>query len=389
MLPIHVREQPELALFAMSFTSSATAYAMSRLICAQNDSSKCGHLARFGHSCRAMPLASALRLTVLAVFLFATSPRLARAQAVPGFEIHGENDGLDLWLPKIERPDGEYTNGLRISLSRSVAPIWGHLIRSASQCTGRETAARRCLTTEFAIAQQMYTPLNAPNEPRPFDRPFAGWLHADVTANVISASRLRSFKLTTGFTGPATLAGDIQKAFHRAAGVTNGNGWRYQLGFSPAGSLTYVERLRVVLASPAGHTALDLLPSWSVQGGNSRSDAYGELVARAGFHIAHPWNPASRIREGSRSFGVWLYGGIRETVVAYDQTLDRDWVRNGSTYSVERIPWVNSYEFGVAVRRHSLMITLGGVCDAREYQTELASHPYGSLTVTMDHRLVH
>jgi lipid A 3-O-deacylase len=320
-----------------------------------------------------------------APFACVAAPILASAQSVPGFEVQAENDGLNLWLPKIRRTDGEYTNGLRLSLSRGVAPLWGHILPSSSPCRGTETVARRCLTTEFAIAQQMYTPLNAENEPRPFDRPFVGWLHGDFTANVISTSRLRSFKLTVGFTGPPTLARNLQQAFHRAVGATNPDGWNYQLGFSVAGSLTYSERFRRVLVSIGGRAIVDVLPSWSLQAGNSRTDGYAEIVARAGWHLPHPWNLASRLREGAKASAIWIYGGVRETGIAYDQTLDRSWSRDETSYSVERIPWVSRSEFGLGVQHHSLRMTFGGVHEGREYQTEFSSHSYGSLTLTVDH----
>jgi lipid A 3-O-deacylase len=325
----------------------------------------------------------------LFVLACAWAPGLANAQSVPGIEIQADNDGLNLWLSKVSRTDGEYTNGLRVSLSRGIAPLWGRLVRSTSPCLGTEAVSRHCLTTEFAVAQQIYTPLNAENEPRPIDRPFVGWLHADITANVISTSRLRSFKLTAGFTGPPTLARNVQQAFHRAVGVTNGDGWNYQLGFSPAGSLTYTERLRSVLVSTGHRAVVDLLSTWSAQAGNSRTDAYGEIVARAGVHIPHPWNPTSRMRRSATTFGIWVYGGFRETGVAYDQTLDRSWSRGGLSYSVERSPWVSRSEFGIGVRHRSLMMTFGGNRDGREYRTEYAPHSYGSLTMTIDQTLVH
>ncbi|MBK5187265.1 MAG: DUF2219 family protein, partial [Gemmatimonadaceae bacterium] len=150
---------------------------------------------------------SVLRVVAAALWMTVALPAPAlHAQAVPGTLVQGENDALDLWLPGKERPDGEYTNGLRISLSRSAAPLWGRLVGSASPCTGREAPTTRCLTTELAIAQQMYTPeplshraselasARGPARPAfaaaqsasdsvisapiPGDRPFAGWLHA-------------------------------------------------------------------------------------------------------------------------------------------------------------------------------------------------------------------
>jgi hypothetical protein len=328
----------------------------------------------------------ALRAMTLALWAsLALAPGSLHAQAVPGVLVQVDNDGLNLWKPKIERTDGDYSNGVRVSISRSMAPLWGRLMRSAAPCTGHETGHTRCLTTEIALTQQMYTPSTAIGQPQILDRPFVGLLHADVTANVVSTKRITSVRIEAGFTGRATLAEALQRSFHRIAGTNDAPGWKYQLGFLPIGGVTYTDRLRKVLATSNGRSIVDLLPGWSAQAGNSRTGANGEVVARAGYHLSHPWSLAARTAEGSQRFGVWAYGGVRESFVAYDETLDRRWSRNGSSYSVERIPWVASYQFGVAARRHSLTITFGGTHDAREYETEVGPHSYGSLTVIIDH----
>jgi hypothetical protein len=130
---------------------------------------------------------------------------------------------------------------------------------------------------------------------------------------------------------------------------------------------------------------MDIVPSWSAQAGNARTSAYGEIETRIGYHLAHPWSPAARTRAGARDFGIWIYGGMRESLVLYDQTLDRSYTKEGITYSVDRIPWVYSYDFGIAVRRHSLTITFGGTHDAKEYKTEeVQNHSYGTITITVD-----
>lgn len=350
-------------------------------------------------------------------FALALPVTSARAQAVPGTLVQGENDALDVWLPQKQRPDGEYTNGLRVSLSRSSAPLWGRLVPSAAPCTGHETSSARCLTTEIAIAQQMYTPeplSHRPSElasrrapqisaleaaatgdsvisaPIPGDRAFAGWLHADVTANIISDKRLTSFGLVAGITGRASGAEAVQRTFHQFISQVDPPGWRYQLGFSPAASLSYTDHLRLAIARPDGHDVFDVLPAWSAQVGNARTSAFGEVEARLGYHLAHPWSPAARVRAGARDFGIWIYGGMRESLVMHDQTLDRSYAKNDSTYSVRRIPWVYSYDFGLAVRRHSLMISFGGTHTGQEYKTEeVPNHSYGTITVTVDRGLEH
>ena len=354
----------------------------------------------------------AARVTALALSIACVAAPV-HAQAVPGTLVQGENDALDVWLPQKERPDGEYTNGLRVSLSRSSAPLWGRLFPSAAPCTGREAKGARCLTTEFAIAQQMYTPeplshraseladtmqLQGGGNPEdsiisapiPGDRAFAGWLHADVTANVISDTRLTSFGIIAGITGRQSGAEAVQKGFHHIISQVDPPGWRYQLGFFPAASLSYTDHLRAALTGADGHDVLDILPSWSAQAGNARTSAYGEIEARVGYHLAHPWSPAARARAGARDFGIWLYGGMRESLVLYDQTLDRSYAKNDTTFSVSRIPWVYSYDFGIAVRRHSLTITFGGTHQGKEYRTEeVPNHSYGTITVTVDRGLEH
>jgi hypothetical protein len=344
-------------------------------------------------------LALALWMSVVLV------PAALHAQAVPGTQVTGENDALDIWLPQKQRPDGEYTNGLRVSLSRSAAPLWGRLVRSAAPCTGREAPAQRCLTTELAVAQQMYSPepLNhrasqlgvedAPDDsvisaPIAGDRAFAGWLHADVTANIISEKRLTSFAVVAGITGPQSGAAALQKGFHHLIDQTDPPGWRFQLGFHPAASVSYTDHLHASLTALDGHDFADVVPSWSAQLGNARTSAYGDVVARLGYHLPHPWSPAARERAGARDFGIWIYAGVHESLVAYDQLLDRSYVKNDTVFSVERIPWVTSYQFGIAVRRHSLTIAFGGTHDGKEYRTEeVPNHSYGTITVTVDRGL--
>jgi len=347
----------------------------------------------------------------------ALAPGSLHAQAVPGVEVTGENDALDFWLPGKERPDGEYTNGLRVSLSRSVAPLWGRLVRSAAPCTGKESREQRCLTTEFAIAQQMYTPeplshrasefesVRSPNgltsraqEPPPDDsvisapiagdRPFAGWLHADVTANIVSEKRLTSFGIAAGITGAQSGAEALQKGFHHIINQVDPPGWQYQLGFRPAANISYTDNMRAAFVAADGHDFADIVPSWSAQLGNARTSAYGGVVARLGYHLAHPWSPAARRRAGANDFGIWIYGGVRESLVVYDQLLDRSYTKNDSTFSVSRIPWVNSYNFGLAMRRHSLTIAFGGTHNGKEYRSEeVPNHSYGTITVTVDRGL--
>jgi lipid A 3-O-deacylase len=339
----------------------------------------------------------ALRATAIALSI-AWIPASLHAQAVPGTLVQGENDALDYWLPQKERPDGEYTNGIRVSLTRSIAPLWGRFMPSASGCTGKESGAERCLTTEFAIAQQMYTPEplshHAPepdsviSAPIPGDRAFAGWLHIDVTANIISEKRLTSFGIVAGITGRESGAEALQKGFHHLINQVDPPGWRDQLGFRPAASLSYTDHLRFSAVDAGGHDIADLLPTWSAEAGNARTDAYGEVIARVGYHLSHPWSPAARARAGARDFGIWVYGGIRETLVAYDQTLDRSYTKNDTTFSVDKKPSVFSYNFGIAARRHSLTITLGGTHVSREYETEeVPNHSYGTITVTVDRGL--
>ena len=110
--------------------------------------------------------------------------------------------------------------------------------------------------------------------PIPGDRAFAGWLHADVTANIISAKRLTSFGLVAGFTGRESGAEALQKGFHHLISQVDPPGWRYQLGFFPAASVSYTDHLRIARTALDGHDYLDIVPSCSAQPGNARICAY-------------------------------------------------------------------------------------------------------------------
>ena len=62
----------------------------------------------------------------LCIALPATSIRAADAiaQQTGAVQVQIDNDGFNFWLRPAQRPDGEYTNGVRLTTELAHAPLW-------------------------------------------------------------------------------------------------------------------------------------------------------------------------------------------------------------------------------------------------------------------------
>ncbi len=330
-----------------------------------------------------LALPSLRRLSRAAILAIALAPTVLGAQAAPGKRLVFDNDALDIWLPSIQRPDGEYTHGLRLSVALRSAPWWGrHLAPRLAPCAPGASGDLPCLTTELALGQKIFTPNSTePVAPLDGDRSYAGWLYASATAHVIAPRRLRSLGVELGVTGPPSLAGNVQRGFHELLGNSKPpEGWRYQLGFQPGARLSYVERYRAALTTKSGVPIADLLPGWAVEVGNVRDELRAGAELRVGWNVPHPWRSTAR---GAPGFAVYALVAASERWRAYDEFLDRAYTVGDSVRRIEKSRWVNDYTLGVGTRLGSLTLEFRGITQGREYRTGPNTHPYASLVATI------
>ena len=297
-------------------------------------------------------------------------PVLAPAQndsLVRSVRITAENDYFDFWRPPDRRPDDNYTQGARVTVD--VVPVLSVVRRLVCDLHAP------CGST-VEVGQELYTPTNDSADPIPGERPYAGWLYARATAKTVTPRRRRSFDVTVGVTGPASLAEQTQDAFHAwIPGFRRPLGWSHQLPTELAGALSTEEAFYVAAGSRALQW-VDLAPAAHATLGTLRT-AFGlNARLRVGVNLTHPWlaTPAHRLWEAYA-----LLGGHTEAVA-------RDLFLDGSTFQrsihVRREPIIGSWERGVGVRVWRLGCEYRAVTQSREYRTGPAAHPFGSISLS-------
>ncbi|RJG16092.1 lipid A deacylase LpxR family protein [Massilia cavernae] len=236
--------------------------------------------------------------------------------------------------------DRYYTNGVQFSVKGS-RDRRGRFVRGLTEraCGPLGCEGSTLLTTQTNFGQLMYTPNDITvAAPQPLDRPWAGLLYVEQSYALLSPDRRTLTTLTAqaGVTGPASLAEDAQKLFHRMLDRPLPQGWHNQVG----GSLA-------VMASAERRTAIDGLSAtfgddiqvntagyWRLAAGNIMSYAAGGLAVVVGKDLpdVSPPPPGIGNKLAPQRFGLttcmvrWLqcttFGVVESRVMARSIFLD-------------------------------------------------------------------
>lgn len=303
-------------------------------------------------------------------------PRLT-AQVVDDMRLDEANAQLDFWLPAPRRPDTELTNSMSLHVTTDgalLAARWFHV----PSC-GAASDAQACTTTDLEIGQDMYTPAGATEvaAPQPGARPYAGWLYVAATTRVATPSFADALTVEAGVTGPPSLAGQIQTAWHQLIGYPRALGWSHQIPFTPGIVLDGDRAEEVRQVTLDGVPILSVVPNAGFSVGNIVTGAHVGVDARLGYGITTPWS--SMVRGRGRRVELYALAAAREDAIAYSLFLD------GSTTTpathVEKEPLVFQYAFGGGARFGRLEVEYRGVTREREYTTGPPLHPYAVLSV--------
>lgn len=308
-------------------------------------------------------------------------PHAVRSPWLPRVRL--DNDAYNFWIHPGHRTDEEYTNGVVLAVESLRAPLWGKRLGGGAPGCGIATGHDRvCLSTQLAMAHEMYTPnldrppFSSPDWER--ERPYAAWLYLSGEGRRISARALRSYTLALGVTGPPALGSLAQGIAHTitAKYTTRAEGWETQVGFEPGIVLAARQSLLAWRWAPGGHGVVDLAPSAGVSLGNIRTAADLGGRVRLGINLSHPWDPRAWRARPDWEFQV--HAGARREYVAHDFSLDGT-LFSEPTRFVSRVPTVSEYEFGTALRLHRLSLGWRAVTRSREYATGPARHVYSQM----------
>ena len=284
---------------------------------------------------------------------------------VRNLRVELDNDYFTFKTPPVQRPDEDYTNGLRVSFDRSEPwrPL-ALLTRRLESCGTTELA--RCARARLEVGQEIYTPVQDSQLNRDFDRRYAGWLYGSYTGHVLTDTEDESFSLAAGVVGPQSLAKSVQTGFHALfPWYHHANGWDEQLAFEPGiiASAAHRYLIRGDLAPWADYA--QLIPEWRVSAGNVLTGASAKVSGRLGYRVPAPWSTGTQARS---RFGAYVFVAEREDLVLHNIFLDGNTFRHNSP--VKRAPWVWQHETGAAFKAGFITAEYRLAKREREYRVQ-------------------
>jgi lipid A 3-O-deacylase len=292
-------------------------------------------------------------------------PNIAIAQ----WSVQEDNGNLAVWVPSHRRSDDNYTQGLRVT--SDVPHPWKLFARILGPAADGESRA----TQQFAFGQEIYTPTRYPVDPRPGQRPYAGWLYGELSTSIATGARLRTFTTDLGVIGPQSLAGWVQNTFHQITRLGPPvPGWRHQLAFEPGLIVRYGEQYLLFESTLPHRLSFQVAPDWNAAIGNVRTGTSVGARGRLGLHPETPWGDTS-----ARPLDVYLVVGAHEDWVLRNIFLDGSTFR--SSAHTAALPFTSSYDIAPAARILGYTVELRLTTQTREYRGGPVARFVGSVIV--------
>jgi hypothetical protein len=252
----------------------------------------------------------------------------------------------------------------------------------------------------LSIGQSIYTPDDTETtEPIFNDRPYAGWLYAEVGLIWKNDHERNSLILSLGVVGPLSGAEETQRFVHDARGFDHPRGWSNQLHNEFAGMLVYEHTWRYTLRknNRVGLNA-DFLPFIGAKAGNVKVEANGGAELRVGLNLPDDFatgtiasgTPTSTPVEGDQAtrraqafdFGIYVFGRADGRLVAHDIFLDGN--SFGNDISVDKRIAVADISVGLALTWKNTSLTYALVHRTKEYDSQRGNgQTFGSVTMSI------
>lgn len=277
--------------------------------------------------------------------------------------------------------DQGYTNGLKLAY---LSPE-GKGRRLAKMLLG----AREEDAVRFGVAagQSIFTPDDiGAAEPLPDQNPYAGWLYLEAASLVERKDGpIDILRVEAGVVGPAALAEDAQRTWHRIIDAQDILGWDNQLRNEPAFALSFDRIWRPL--RPGEGLAVDILPHVGVSAGTVLTEARGGATIRIGNNLGgdalpariSPSIPAAGFHSEHR-FAWQIFAGAEARGVARRIFLDGNTFRD--SLSVEKKNFVGEFQTGVAIQRGGYSIAYTHIFRSREYVGQDDRIDFGAVTLS-------
>ncbi len=327
------------------------------------------------------PILTLILAAILPGPAIAAEPALPPADPRAAIGLVVENDAF------VSNRDRWYTDGVRLSFTSAEDALPAPMAWLDARLAALFGPARS--RWGLAIGQSIFTPVDLDRRnPDPRDRPYAGYLYAQIGLERRTADRLDRVALQLGVVGPSALAEQAQTFAHSILDQRPSLGWAFQLRDEPVFNL-HAERIwRLALAAPAEGLEMDALPALSLAAGTVQVHAGLGVRLRLGQGLARDFGPP-RIRPAiadgappvGEGFGWYLFAGAGGRAVARDIFLDGNTFRDSR--SVDREPVVGEFEIGAALLWNGLRLSATHVWRTPEFEGRGDYHRFGVLSLTL------
>ena len=291
---------------------------------------------------------------------------VARAQR--SVTVRADNDAFNFWQAPWNRPDEEYTSGVRLIFDFAGNAPWARRgLETPAACTD---PLRACAEHSYSLGQDIYTAVRSRLQPEPLPgaRPDAGVLWLSSSNRRSTTNRVTELRWTVGVTGKPALAAPLQRFFHNVAPGFNGPiDWSKQMSAEPVFAASYDLRL----LRTAG--ALRVQPHAGASLGNLLTEGRAGVGLRAGRSIHVPrWMSAD-----DRSLTWSVLGDATVRGVARNETLSGTFFRPSAHVALR--PVVTELQLGTTLRWRELGVSWTAHQTSAEYGARRGPHAWSTL----------
>jgi lipid A 3-O-deacylase len=274
--------------------------------------------------------------------------------------------------------DRHYTHGARAGwLSRDdKLPVIFQRLSCGIPAWGIDVQAQKW---GIGAGQELYSPGNLQvYEFIPNDRPYAGWLFANVSLQRRGKSSfgclaLETFKLEAGVIGPSALGEETQDLVHNK----KAKGWNNQLHTEPGIVLSYDRQFLFALRDRANFWGCGFIPHAGVNVGNVETYLAAGPMLRFGINLPNEFAAGNT----PQRFGGYLFTAFDGRLVLRNIFLDGNTYQN--SHSVEKELLVGDIKVGLTFVFKNVELTAAETWRTWEFETQKDFDSFGSAVVTI------
>jgi lipid A 3-O-deacylase len=335
---------------------------------------------------------------VLFFLVLAFSPGLEAARAENDISRQSKNFTLYWENDTFFGTDRDYTNGLKLTWSRSVADegervgfpdvLFDHLPLV------RDQGAKHTLS--YSFGQYIYTPEDTQRSDLiKDDRPYAGYSFFGLGFHAIKGIRRDILEFDMGVVGPLSMAQEVQDTVHELINSPKARGWKHQLDNEPALDVIMESKWRTYQKNITSGFGLDFIPHLGGHAGNVAVYANTGAEFRFGWVLPRDFgscpirpgcDPADAIDHDSKDdrraspYAVYFFTSFDGRLVLHNIFLD------GNTFSdshhVDKELFVADLMAGLVFRYKGFKVSYAYVYRTREFKQQDEPQVFGAINIS-------